>query len=330
MESIVRTLKLLGHPARLRILSVLQRGELTVSELTTVLGMSQPRITQYIGALEDGGLVERLREGSWVFVRLRSEAQTGWLAEVLRNVPADDPVLSGDIARLAEVRSVRAGVSEAFFRDVANNHGQLSHEFLPSAPTEAQLLQSAGDGPFSLMVDLGTGSGRMLELFSSRVRRGVGIDRSPDMLKVARHKLAGQAHSHLSIELGSVEDTGLEDGCADLVTLHQVLHYLDEPGAVLAEAARILAPGGRLLVADFAAHDRDAFRDAFAHRRLGFAPDELTALLSRHGFADTIVSRIGIEADAPDILVWSAARTGSSQTTRRAAAQTSALHRRAS
>ena len=316
MESIVKTLKLLGHPVRLRILVVLQRGELTVSELTAVLGMSQPRVTQYIGALEEGGLVERLREGSWVFVRLRSDARAGLMGEVLRKVPSDDPTLRGDLARLSDVRAARAEVSERFFADVANNRGQLSHEFLPSEPTERAMLASVGSAPVSLMVDLGTGSGRMLELFSSHVARGIGIDRSADMLRVARHKLAGEAHGHLSVKMGSADDTKLADGASDLVTIHQVLHYLDEPSAVLAEAARILAPGGRLLIADFALHDRDAFRDDFAHRRLGFAEDELSALLEEHGLSEPSVTRIASHGDdTPDVLVWSATRPG--QTLRR-------------
>ncbi len=319
MESIVKSLKLLGHPARLRILVVLQRGELTVSELTTVLGMSQPRVTQYIGALEEGGMVERLREGSWVFVRLRPGARAGLLGEVLRSVPDNDDILRGDLSRLSDVRAARASVSEQFFADVANNRGQLSHEFLPSEPTEHALLRAVGAETFSHMVDLGTGSGRMLELFSSRVARGLGIDRSADMLRVARHKLAGDSHGHLSVELGSADATGLKDGSADLVTIHQVLHYLDEPSAVLAEAARILSPGGRLLIADFALHDRDTFRDDFAHRRLGFAQGELSDWLLEYGLSEPAVTRIdSASVDTPDVLVWSSTKPGNAQSLRRA------------
>ena len=305
MEAIARTFKQLGHPDRLRILAALSHGELTVSELTQVLALSQPRVTQYIGSLEAAGLIERLREGSWVFARLR-RAPDG-VAEVVRaalqSLPAEHPVLAADADRLSDVRRDRAQSAEVFFAEVANNRGQLSHDFLPSAPIEAAMLAAAGEGSFERMVDLGTGSGRMLQLFASRVRRGTGIDLSPDMLRVARHTLAGA--EHLFVQLGDITGTSLPDGTADLVTLHHVLHYLDHPATALAEASRLLRPGGLLLVADFAAHDHDVFRESFAHRRLGFTPEEMRDMLDAVGL-DGGETRVVTTAEGPDVLIWRA------------------------
>lgn len=307
MDVITRTFKQLGHPDRLRILAALQQGELTVSELTRVLDLSQPRVTQYIGSLEAAGMIERLREGSWVFVRLTGG--TGAVSDIVRaalsGLPSDDATLAADRDRLADVRRDRALEAERFFADVANNQGQLSHDFLPSSTIEDALLAAAGNGHFERMVDLGTGSGRMLQLFGGRVGRGVGIDLSPDMLRVARHQLAGENGPHLHVELGDIAATRLPADSADLVTLHHVLHYLDQPLTALQEAARLLRPGGRLIIADFAPHDFDAFRDRFAHRRLGFTPQEMDELLQRGNLSVGNVTRVAT-AEGPDVLIWQA------------------------
>lgn len=315
MESLAKTLKLLGHPDRLRILAVLRRGELTVSELTTVLDLSQPRVTQYIGSLEEAGLIERLREGSWVFVRLRMrhEGAPAITRSVLDALPADDPTLAADRARLDAVQRDRSSASERFFAEVANNRGQLSHEYLPSAPIEQALLGAAGGGPFRFMVDLGTGSGRMLALFAERVQSGTGIDRSQEMLRVARHALSQDRFAHLFVQLGEITQTTLADGAADLVTLHQVLHYLDDPATALEEAARLLEPDGTLLIADFETHQEEGYRDQFAHRRLGFDEAEISALLTEMGFDDVVTTVVKThDSTAPDVLLWTAKRSSNS------------------
>ena len=307
MEALAKTFKQLGHPDRLRILAALQGGELSVSELVSVLDLSQPRITQYLASLEAAGVVERLREGSWVFARLvRRGPLQAVVGAALNAVPADDAQLHDDRQRLSDVREARAEDVRAFFADVANNAGQLSHDFLPSAPIERALLAAAGEGPFSHMVDFGTGSGRMLQLFAARVRRGTGLDLSAEMLRVARHQLAGEGTSHLTVRRGDITRTELDNASADLVTLHHVLHYLDDPASVLAEAARVLAPGGTLLVADFAAHEHEAFRDAYAHRRLGFSPAEMEALITAQGLSSETVTAHDVAPDAPTVLVWQA------------------------
>ncbi|MGJ8560006.1 MAG: ArsR/SmtB family transcription factor [Litorimonas sp.] len=311
METIARILKLLGHPDRLRILALLQHEELTVSELVSVLKLSQPRVTQYIKSLEDAGVVDRLREGSWVFSRLcmNSSLTMTVVAGVLEKLPINDRVLAADRQRLNHVRAVRADQANQFFTDVANNLGRLSHEFLPQAKVEAAILAQLNKRRFNLMVDLGTGSGRMLALLSDWVKSGIGIDLSSDMLRVARYTLSDERFAHLSVQQSDLARTPLGDRVADLVTLHQVLHHLDRPSDALTEASRLLAPNGTLLVVDFAEHEREDFRDQFAHRRLGFAPEEMSDLLGAHQFGDIRYDTIASADETyPDLLIWRATR----------------------
>lgn len=311
MEAIATVLKVLGHTDRLRIVALLSEGELTVSELVQVLDLSQPRVTQYIKSLEAAGIIERFREGSWVFSRLqRSSAKTTHIvAASLSALPQDDTVLEIDRRALKQVRALRAAQSEQFFTDVANDRHQLGHEYLPQADIETAMLSLVGETTFDFMVDLGTGTGRMLEVFAAHVRSGVGIDSSPAMLKVARHKLAADDFAHLSVQQSDLLETPIADGRADLVSLHQVLHYLDDPALALFEAARLLKPGGTLIVADFEAHEHEIYRESFAHRRLGFSEAEILKYLSDTGF--TLVSDTTLDAgqaDRPPVRLWQASR----------------------
>lgn len=307
MEQHVLALKTLGHPERLRILALLSRGELTVSELVQILQISQPRVTQYIISLESAGIIERLKEGSWVFSRISrgSEAIAALVATTLATLPQNDPVFSSDAARLHEVRAERSKAAEAFFANVANDRSQLGDEYLPQADIEAKIRELLGEGPFDYMVDLGTGTGRMLEVLSDRILRGSGIDNNAQMLKVARSNLA--AREHITVRQGDLHAAPLEDEAADLVSLHQVLHYLDDPSQAIAEAARLLRPSGQLLIVDYEDHDQDEFRSEFAHRRLGFTDEDIRMWLSRAGLSLMQVATIATQDNRPDVRIWIAA-----------------------
>ncbi|WP_371395537.1 ArsR/SmtB family transcription factor [Fretibacter rubidus] len=312
MDRIANALKVLGHPERLRILALLARGELTVSELTQILGLSQPRVTQYINSLESAAIIERLKEGSWVFSRLRrgNAAVTALVATTLNALPVDDKTLLSDRRRLEDVRAERAKAAESFFASVANDTGQLGDEYLPQSDIETAMRAMAGDGPFDYMVDLGTGTGRVLDVFSDRIARGSGIDNNTDMLKVARHKLASAGHDHISVRQGDLHVTPLDANCADLVTLHQVLHYLDDPYEAISEAARILSPGGRLLIIDFEAHDLEAFRKDYAHRRLGFQDTDIAGWAREVGLTvETVKTIKGVSHGRPNVKIWCAVKS---------------------
>lgn len=307
MEKTAQILKTLGHVERLRILTLLSHGELTVSELVQILGLSQPRITQYINSLESVGILERMKEGSWVFSRLRrgNTFVTAIVATALNSLPQDDALLRSDLRRLEDVRRERAVAADAFFANVANDKGQLGDEYLPQNDIETRMRAIAGEGPFEMMVDLGTGTGRVLAVFADRVARGSGIDNNVDMLKVARHNLAGQGHGHMTVRQGDLHVTPLEPCVADLVTLHQVLHYLEDPYEAILEASRLLVHDGTLLIVDFETHVQDSFREEYAHRRLGFADEDIRRWGQSAGLSlGKIESVIANDKSRPNVKIW--------------------------
>lgn len=306
MEQIATALKALGHPERLRIMALLSYGELTISELVQILGLSQPRVTQYINSLEQVGVIERLKEGSWVFSRLRrgSEAMTAIVATTLAALPKGDLLLALDWRRLEDVRAERAKAADAFFASVANDRGQLGDEYIPQADIEARMMAMVGNGPIEFMVDLGTGTGRILDLFADQVTRGSGIDNNSDMLKVARHNLVKSARTHLTVRQGDLHSTPMGNDVADLVTLHQVLHYLDEPRDAIIEAARLLSASGRLLIVDFETHDFEALRKDYAHRRLGFSNTDVARWMSEAGLMLSTFERVETREGRPNVMIW--------------------------
>ena len=307
MESIASILKAFGHQDRLRIIALLAHGELTISELVQILKLSQPRVTQYIKALEAVGVLERIREGSWVFSRINRQdpVMFALLESVLKAIPKDDPIQQMDKKRLEAVRQSRAKAANMFFAQVAQDKNQLGHEYLPQRDIETALLNLAQDKRYDYMIDMGTGTGRMLELFAPFIARGTGIDISPDMLAVARHKLAAKALSHISVQQGDLYNVALPAASADLVTLHQVLHYLDDPMQAIITASRLLNPKGRVVIIDFSAHQFEDYREKYAHRRLGFSDLDMSNLLSSAKM--TLNQSVNIpshNSQAPDVKIW--------------------------
>lgn len=309
MEKFAAALKTLGHIDRLRIIALLARGELTITELVQILGLSQPRVTQYIKSLESVEIVERLREGSWVFSRLNrgNPALSKLVETTLQTMPENEALLHADMRRLKEVREARSRIADAFFARVAQNSDRLGDEYLPQQRIEEALLNIVGNKMFDFMIDMGTGTGRMLELFADRIKRGAGIDSNPDMLKVARHKLASDVFAHISVQQGDLHTTPFRGKTADLVTLHQVLHYLDDPREAILEAARLLRPNGQLLIIDFEAHTQEHYREDYAHRRLGFSDQDMidwAALAKLELKLETKLSN----NDNPAVKIWKAVK----------------------
>ena len=284
MATVLTLLRAAGEATRLRILAALSTGELTVSELVQVLLQSQPRISRHLKLLTDSGLVYRHPEGSWVFYRLNESALHGdFVATLLARLPDDDTALQRDRERLAQVRRARADRAQDYFAANAENWDAIRALHIPEKRIEQEMRRLAGDARCELLVDLGTGTGRMLEVFADRARRAVGFDVSPDMLTIARVRLDDMKARCFQVRQGDIHDVALEDGVADIVILHHVLHFLDNPQRAVAEAARILAAGGRLLIADFLPHDLEFLRADHAHRRLGFDDDEITHWLAQAG-----------------------------------------------
>ena len=277
-------LKAAGETTRLRVLALLAEAELTVSDLTEILRQSQPRISRHLKLLAEAGLVERFREGSWAFFRLADRAPATDVARALlaRLDPAD-PVIGRDRERLAAVRTARQAAAQAYFRAHAAQWDRIRQLHVADAAVEAAIREALADRPFRSLLDLGTGTGRMLELFGPDLERGLGIDLSPDMLAIARSRIERAGLRHISVRQGDIYDLALPRDSFDIVLIHQVLHYLDDGGRAIAEAARVLRPGGRLLVIDFAPHDLEFLREEHAHRRLGFSVETVNQWMSAAG-----------------------------------------------
>ena len=277
-------LKAAGEETRLRVVALLAEAELTVSELTDILRQSQPRISRHLKLLAEAGLVERFREGSWAFFRLGERGPAAELARALvGRLDPLDPVIARDRERLASVRAARASAAQAYFRRHAAEWDRIRKLHIADEEVEQAILAVLADRPFRSLLDLGTGTGRMLELFGPQIERGLGLDLSLDMLALARSRLDRAGLRHCSVRQGDLYDLALPKDSFDVVIIHQVLHFLDDGARAIAEAARVLRPSGRLLVIDFAPHELEFLREQSAHRRLGFAPEQIKCWLKDAG-----------------------------------------------
>ncbi|MAK60158.1 MAG: ArsR family transcriptional regulator [Ponticaulis sp.] len=270
MDKLIEALRSIGEPTRLRVLALLSHGELAVGELVQILQLSQPRLSRHMKFLTAAGLVERLPEGAWVFYRLPADGPGRELTNaILEFLPDDHPELARDLVNLEGVRKLRQGAAEEYFNSRAEDWDDVRGEHYPAQMVERALLDAAGDRSYDYLVDFGTGTGRMITLFGDRVKRAEGIDLSHKMLTIARSNLEQAQMPQASVRFGDVTAPPFADGTADLITIHQVLHYMDQPERIISEAARILKPDGRLLIVDFAPHQLEFLRTEHEHRHLG-------------------------------------------------------------
>ncbi|MBY8827265.1 ArsR/SmtB family transcription factor [Hephaestia mangrovi] len=267
----------LADSTRLRILALLRSMELSVGELAQVLGQSQPRVSRHVKILCDAGLAERRKEGSWVFVAPGADDRVAPVVAALEAWAAIEPDhwAVADAARLAAVRADRAAAAQSWFAQHAGEWDAIRSLHIAEEQVEAAMKAALGDAPVERLIDIGTGTGRMLELFAGHAENALGIDRSSEMLRLARVKLAERGLTHAELRQADLYALPLGDGEADLAIIHHVLHFAQQPGAAIREAARVLMPGGRLLIADFAPHDVEELRTRDAHARLGFSDEQI-------------------------------------------------------
>ncbi|MEO5773535.1 MAG: metalloregulator ArsR/SmtB family transcription factor [Sphingomicrobium sp.] len=308
----------LADPTRLRVLALLRVMELSVGELAQVLGQSQPRVSRHLKILADAGLLERRKEGSWVFLTLAPEERTEPLFALLDRV-ADAQIkgaFAADSARLDGVRAERIEAASRYFTTHAHVWDQIRSLHVAESEVERAIAQALGDRPLGRLVDIGTGTGRMIELFGPRADQAIGIDRSSEMLRLARAKLEA-AGIHSSLRQGDMYALPLAEESADCVILHQVLHYAHSPAAAVAEAGRVLARGGTVLVVDFAAHDREDLRERDAHIRLGFEDETMADWFGSAGLKIDHVEHL--KGGELTVTLWRAVKAPDARTRRKAA-----------
>ena len=313
-------LRALADPTRLRIMRLLSAMELAVGELAQVLGQSQPRVSRHIRILCDAGLAERHKEGSWVFLKSaigedRSPPLGAAAAHLLAVGEADDSSFAArceeDRRHLAAIRAARATSAETWFARHAEDWDRLRLLQAPDAPVEAALEEALSPGSqksdsLGALLDVGTGTGRMAELFAPRAAHVTGLDKSPEMLRIARTRLQGLPADRVDLVHGDFTALPFADSCFDTVLFHQVLHYAFDPAAALAEAARVAKPGARIAVVDFAAHDLEELRSRHAHARLGFSDEQMLTLLSDAGFVPR--PAVAVPGSPLTVKIWTGQR----------------------
>ena len=306
MQTLVDRLRAIAEPTRLRIVALCAHGELAVSELTRILDQSQPRVSRHLKVLADAGVLAPMREGNWTFYRLeRDPPDTA--GAILGMLDPGDPMLADDLARLEAVREQRRTEAETYFSQHAPEWHEIRALHVDAARVERQVLSLAPNDTFDVHLDIGTGTGRILTLLAPRVRQSIGVDNSRAMLAIARDQTTRNGPPGASLRLADMYSLPLADCSIDLVTIHLVLHYADAPEQAVAEAARVLRPGGRLIVVDFAPHANEELRQKFAHRRLGFSEAEVRQWLTAGGLGWRRAE--ALPGKALTVMVWSADKT---------------------
>jgi ArsR family transcriptional regulator len=308
LDGLLNIFRAIGEETRLRIVALLLRGELTVSEMTAILGQSQPRVSRHLKILTDAGLVEKFREGSWMFYRIAAPAGAEAAIDAARGLNVSgDRLIARDGDRFVQSRKARADAAAAYFEANASEWDRVRALHIDEKKIEERMRDMLGAAPSGLFVDIGTGTGRMLTLFADTYRSGVGFDLSREMLALARANLERAGIAHAQVRHGDLFALPVESASADAVCLHQVLHFLAEPGLAVREASRLLKPGGALLISDFAPHQLEFLRDEHAHRRLGF-PDEEVAQWCEDAGLDLVETQSLAPAegkkDALTVKIW--------------------------
>lgn len=319
----------LADPTRLRIIALLRAMELAIGELATVLEQSQPRVSRHVRILADAGLVVRQREGGWVFLRLAGGDAVDALLALVDRWPtsaAEQAAMARDRTGLEAVRDERAAAARRYFADHAAEWDAIRARHVAEAEVEAALLRLVQDRPLGHLLDVGTGTGRMAEIFAPLAREITALDRSPEMLRIARAKLADRG---IAVDLvqGDFAALPLAPHSVDTIVMHQVLHFAHEPARAIAEAARVLRPGGQLLIVDFAPHDQEDLRSCAAHARLGFAEGQMRAWLEQNALDLETVQLLA--GDPLTITIWLARRRSDAGTGDTGDARTTIMKRMA-
>lgn len=312
MDQLLAGLRAAAEPTRLRILALCLRGELTASELTRILGQSQPRVSRHLKLLCEAGLLDRFQEGTWAFFHVPAAAPgTDLVRTLVGQIPEDDTTVRRDLQRLKVIKDERAERASSYFSANAARWDRVRALHVDENEVENALVSLLPRGRVRNLLDIGTGTGRILQLLESHVDQGLGVDLSREMLSVARANLADARYAHCTLRQADMYQLPVAEGSFDLVVLHMVLHFADRPGEVIAEAARALAPGGHFLIIDFAPHSMEELRDEHAHRRLGFARDEVEGWCRDNGLH--LIEARNLAGDPLTVSIWKARRSAAAE-----------------
>ncbi len=312
-DEAVDVLRAAGEPTRLRILALLALEELSVMELGRILDQSQPRVSRHLKLMSEAGLIERFPDGAWVFYRLPAEGPRRKLADTVLDMLGEPREADRDFQRLQAVRDERETHAAQYFERIAPRWDELRSLYVSETSVEAAVERAAGPGPFERVVDLGTGSGRMLTLLGRRAKMSIGLDLSQQMLNIARSNVSRAGLEKVELRHGDIFATRLPSHSADLVVVHQVLHYLSDPPAAVEEAARLVRPGGRLLIVDFAPHGLEFLRAEHQHRRLGFSDEEMARWLGEAGLDAAPPVTLPPDKEGLTVKIWTGERRPDSQ-----------------
>lgn len=301
MNNFVTALRAAGETTRLRLLLLCAKGELSVTELTQILGQSQPRISRHLKLMVEAGLLTRSPEGSQVFYRIAETTESAGLGLALvKLAPEGDAVIQRDQDRLQRIREQRSNRAASYFNAVAQDWETIRSNYIAEAAVEQVILNMLGDSPINKLIDIGTGNGRMLGLLASRVKKALGVDNSSEMLAVSRAKLTRFENIHL--RKGDMYNLPVADSSFDLAIISLVLHYSDKPQSVINEAARVLESGGRLFLIDFAPHSEEKLRTEQQHHRLGFSDSEIERIIPIAGLSLLDTQRL--EGESLTVVIW--------------------------
>jgi ubiquinone/menaquinone biosynthesis C-methylase UbiE/biotin operon repressor len=299
MPSILKNLRLAADPSRLRILLLLEREELSVAELQEILGMGQSRISTYLAQLKQAGLVEDRRNGKSILYRLKAGAQLNGFSQllgVLRQAAAEIPEASEDSDALRLALRRRQDKMRAYFDELA---GKFGRNYVPGRSWQGLAETLLALMPPMTIADLGAGEGTFSQLLARRAKKVIAIDSSEKMVEYGRELALKHGVKNLEYRKGDLEDVPIRDAAVDLAFFSQALHHAPHPDRAVAEAWRILKPGGRIVVLDLVRHNYEEARELYADLWLGFTEVEVTRLLRQAAFKNIETSVVHTEEAAP-------------------------------
>jgi len=305
VEKLLQGLRAAAEPTRLRIIALCGHAELSVTELVMILGQTQPRVSRHLKLLVEGGLLQRNKEGNRAYYRLSNEAEGADLARMLNDLmPGEDEVHTLDLSRLSSVKADRVRYAETFLDPYSQEIIELRGMWPPDEVIDKCILELLQDRSIENLLDLGTGTGRILRTLAPFVAKGTGIDNSLEMLSIARARLDQAGIKNCQVRAGDMYRLPFKQNSFDLITINSLLRYADEPKKVIAEAARVLEKKGALLIVDLAAHDLSTLRDEYGHSWLGFSEVEMVEMLSE---ANLTVGQVKhIDGQKLNVCIWRA------------------------